>query len=233
MHICLLLLSRGASQAAGCSSHTVIQRSHLLLPGVLHSPDLWSPLHFSEGERIVENHVLLDFLSLKGTFMLAWHTMGVWRGRGGLSQSPGGIWLGRKLEKMVPPWTGPSQRHLRHGGRAESWWRAYCLCYKNTRLSVDQGDEISWFISKKTHSLNREHWRDLSPPPCPASPGPSGLPMCWPLTDTSSQTPLASAQPLTRAHSLLPPGSPPSPQDVGVPLLQASESKPRIVLHDM
>ena len=98
MHICLLLLSRRASQAAGCSSHTVIQRSHLLLPGVLHSPDLWSPLHFSEGERIAENHVLLDFLSLKGTLILAWHTMGVWRGRGGLSQSPGDIWLGRKLE---------------------------------------------------------------------------------------------------------------------------------------
>lgn len=77
-------------------------------------------------------------------------------GGGRLVIEPRGHLAGRK-RKDGPSWTGPSQRHLSHGGRAESWWRAYCLCYKNTHISVDQGIKVSQFISKKTHSLNHEH----------------------------------------------------------------------------
>lgn len=68
---------------------------------------------------MAENHVLLDFLGLKGTHACMAHHGGV-EGGGGLVTEPRGHLAGRKLEKMVPPWTGPSQRHPRRGGRAES-----------------------------------------------------------------------------------------------------------------
>ena len=54
--------------------------------------------------------MLLDFLGLKGTLMLARHTNGEVSSRG-----PKRVWLGRKLEKVVPPWMGPSQ------GRPTLW----------------------------------------------------------------------------------------------------------------